>query len=181
MQFILKICFGVITAEPPHDKTKKMKMRPRQTQISLGIRPVLIRVFTVCSVSSSGPKLSSCRQRRLIRLGGCPGWTQTGRMPRLNWVFAGRTRYFVGFVMRRLSWLLCTYSNKTTWTGMEMLKQTRNHTCTRMQGAISSFQLKRPHFCSCKGPLKRKLISEKNQICSKCCTYVAPILFNSWE
>ena len=29
---------------------------------------------------------------------------QTGQMPRLIWVFAGRTCYFVGFVMRRLIW-----------------------------------------------------------------------------
>ena len=31
---------------------------------------------------------------------------QTGQMPRLIWVFAGRTDYFVGFVMERLSYLL---------------------------------------------------------------------------
>ena len=59
---------------------------------------------------------------------GCPGWSefslcaqwiakessflhadsedsdQTGRMPRLIWVFAGRTNHFVGFVVRRLNW-----------------------------------------------------------------------------
>ena len=29
---------------------------------------------------------------------------QTGRMPRLIWVFAGRTCHFVGFVMRQLKW-----------------------------------------------------------------------------
>ena len=29
---------------------------------------------------------------------------QTGRMPRLIWVFAGRTCPFIGFVMRRLIW-----------------------------------------------------------------------------
>ena len=28
---------------------------------------------------------------------------QTGRMPRLIWVFAGRTCHFVGFIMRRLN------------------------------------------------------------------------------
>ena len=33
----------------------------------------LIRVFIVCSIGSKGPKLSSCGQRRLIRLGGFPG------------------------------------------------------------------------------------------------------------
>ena len=31
---------------------------------------------------------------------------QTGRMPRLIWVFAGRTCHFVGFVMLRLSYKL---------------------------------------------------------------------------
>ena len=29
---------------------------------------------------------------------------QTGRMPRLIWVFAGRTCHFLGFVMRQLTW-----------------------------------------------------------------------------
>ena len=58
--------------EPPHDKTNKMTMRPAKTQISLGTRPV---------------------------------WSESslpGRMPRLIWVFAGRTCHFVGFGMRRL-------------------------------------------------------------------------------
>ena len=47
-----------------------------------GHLPSLIRVFAVHSMGSSGPKLSSCGQRRL--------WS-AGRMPRLIWVFAGRT------------------------------------------------------------------------------------------
>ena len=34
------------------------------------------------------------------------GSDQTGRMPRLIWVFAGRKGHFVGFVMRRL---ICLY------------------------------------------------------------------------
>ena len=61
--------------------------------------------------------------KTLIRLGGCPSlcaqWVakdlsflhadsedsdQTGRMPRLVWVFGGRIGHFVGFVMRRLIW-----------------------------------------------------------------------------
>ena len=32
---------------------------------------------------------------------------QTGRMPRLIWVFAGRTSYFVGFVVLRLKYCFC--------------------------------------------------------------------------
>ena len=31
---------GLITTEPPHDKTYKMTARPAKTQISLGIHPV---------------------------------------------------------------------------------------------------------------------------------------------
>ena len=42
-----------------------------------GHPPSLIRVFAVRSMGSKGPKLSSCGQRRLIRLGGCPGWSQS--------------------------------------------------------------------------------------------------------
>ena len=35
---------------------------------------------------------------------------QTGWMPRLIWVFAGHTDYFVGFVMRRFKWHFIAYS-----------------------------------------------------------------------
>ena len=83
-------------------KPTKWPVRPAKTQISLGIRPV------TCFLHAA---------RTLIRLGGCPGsdqpWhppshmlsscnedsDQTGRMPRLIWVFDGRTCLF--FV---LSW-----------------------------------------------------------------------------
>ena len=34
---------------------------------------------------------------------------QTGRMPRLIWVFAGHTGHFVGFVMWRLKWFRSEY------------------------------------------------------------------------
>ena len=45
---------------------------------------------------------------------------QTGRMPRLIWVFAGRTDHFVGFVMR---WL--NYSSTNVWAGSTFFAQTR--------------------------------------------------------
>ena len=59
-----------------------------------GHPPSLICVFAVRSVCSWGPKLYSCGQQRL--------WS--------DWVFAGRTCHFVGFVMRWLklfTWRLC--------------------------------------------------------------------------
>ena len=49
---------------PQHNKTNKMILRPAKTQISLGICPVW-SVFTVRSVGSQEPKVSSCGQRRL--------------------------------------------------------------------------------------------------------------------
>ena len=74
--------FKAAITEPRHDKTNKVTMRPAKTQISLGIRPVW---------SESSP--SAWR-----KLGSLPThWAhsedsgQTGRMPRLIWVFAGHT------------------------------------------------------------------------------------------
>ena len=65
--------------EPRHDKTNKVAVRPVKTQISLGIRPVW-------------PESSLSAWRKLESLP--THWAhsedsdQTGRMPRLIWVFA---------------------------------------------------------------------------------------------
>ena len=78
------------TFEP---KPNKWHVCPAKTQISLGIRPVW-------SESSLSP------WRKLGSL--CTHWVhskdsdQTGRMPRLIWVFAGHTGHFVGFLMKCL-------------------------------------------------------------------------------
>ena len=56
--------------EPRHDKTNKVTVHPAKTQISLGIRPV-------CSDLHADSEVSD----------------QTGRMPRLICVFAGRTLF----------------------------------------------------------------------------------------
>ena len=74
-------------------KPTKWHVRPVKTQISLGIRPVW-----------SESSLSAWRKFGSL----ATHWAhsedtdQTGRMPRLVWVFAGRSSHFVGFVMRRL-------------------------------------------------------------------------------
>ena len=81
--------------EPPHDKTNKMTVRPAKTHISLGIRPVWSE-SSLCA----------------LRIAKDPSYlhadseapNQTGRMPRLTWVFAGRTCHFVGFIMKRIKW-----------------------------------------------------------------------------
>ena len=74
-------------------KPTKWHVRPAKTQISLDIRPVWSK-----SSLSAWRKLGSLATH----------WEQsedsdqTGRMPRLIWVFAGRTCHFVGFVTMRL-------------------------------------------------------------------------------
>ena len=69
------VCFKleVLKYEPPHDKTNEMTCPPSEDSDQPGHLLSLIRVFAVRSVGSKGSKLSSCGQRRLIRLRGCPG------------------------------------------------------------------------------------------------------------
>ena len=77
--------------EPRHDKTNKMSVRPAKTQISLGIRPVW----------SESP-LSARRKLGFL----ATHWAysedsdQTGWMPRLICVFAGRTAILLGLSCR---------------------------------------------------------------------------------
>ena len=76
-------------------KPTKWHVRPAKTQISLGIRPVWW-----------GASLSVWRNLASL----ATHWEhsedsdQTGRMPRLIWIFARRTDHFVGFVVRWLKY-----------------------------------------------------------------------------
>ena len=76
--------------EPRHDKTNKVTVRPVKTQISLGIHPVW-----------SESSLSAWRNLGSLAThwGHSEDSDQTGRMPRLIWVFAGRT-----VILLVLSW-----------------------------------------------------------------------------
>ena len=71
-----------ILNEPRHDKTNNVAVRPAKTQISLGIRPVWSE-----SSRSEYRKLGSVA----THWAHSEDSDQTGRMPRLIWVFAGRT------------------------------------------------------------------------------------------
>ena len=68
--------------EPRHDKINKMSVHPVKTRISLGIRPVWSE-----SLLSAWRKLGSLA----THWAHCEDSDQTGGMPRLIWVFAGRT------------------------------------------------------------------------------------------
>ena len=81
--------------EPRHDKTNEMTVRPVKTQISLGILPVWSESSLCAQWEAKDPSFLHADSEDS---------DQTGRMPRLIWVFAGGTCHFVGFVMR---WLIC--------------------------------------------------------------------------
>ena len=58
-----------------HDKTNKMSVCPVKTQISLGIYPVW-SVFTV-RMKKAWVLPIKRTVKTLIRLGGCPGWSES--------------------------------------------------------------------------------------------------------
>ena len=68
--------------EPRHDKTNKMSVHPAKTQISLGIRPVWSESSLCAQWVAKDPRFIHADSEDS---------DQTGRMPRLIWVFAERT------------------------------------------------------------------------------------------
>ena len=84
---ILLLKYYVLTTllsknEPPRDKTSKLIVGPAKTQSSLGIRPVWSE-SSLCAqwVAKDTSYLHADSEDS----------DQTGRMPKLIWVFAGRT------------------------------------------------------------------------------------------
>ena len=74
--------------EPRHDKTNKMSVRPAKIQISLGISPVWTESSLCAQWIAKDPSLLHANSEESDQIGPMP---QTGRMPRLIWVFAERT------------------------------------------------------------------------------------------
>ena len=87
--------------ESRHDKTNKMSVRPAKTQISLGIHPVWSESLLCTQWIAKDPRFLHADSEYS---------DQTGRMPRLIWVFAGRSQ-IVGFVRWQLSypWIIINY------------------------------------------------------------------------
>ena len=81
-------------------KPTKWPLRPAKTQISLCVRPVWSESSLSAwrNIESSGTHWAHCEDS-----------DQTGRTPRLIWVFAGHKGYFVGFAMRWLTFRKCIF------------------------------------------------------------------------
>ena len=85
--------------------TKSTKwLRPAKTQINLCIRPVWSESLVCTQWVAKDPSFLHADSEDT---------DQTGQMPRLIWVFAGRTCHFVGFVMRQLICFFYPKQNRT--------------------------------------------------------------------
>ena len=69
--------FSHITNEPQHDKTNKMICVPNEESDQPGHPPSLIRVFAVRMKNPWVLGYTLIAQWRLIRLGRCPGWSES--------------------------------------------------------------------------------------------------------
>ena len=63
--------------ESPHDKTIKMACAPSENSDQPQHLPSLIRFFAVHMKKPWALSYSLSAQRRLVRLGGCPGWSES--------------------------------------------------------------------------------------------------------
>ena len=76
--FMSSHCFTLFTCiEPPHDKTNKMACAPSEDSEQPGHLPSLIRVFAVHTKKTWVLSYPLSAQPRLIRLGWCPGWSES--------------------------------------------------------------------------------------------------------
>ena len=93
-----------------------------------GHPPSLIRVFVLHSMGSKGPQFSSRGQRRLIRLGGCPGWSESSLgahaiLLGLSWDGSYLTQYYSVYIhMYKIYWR----SLKTVFTKQYTLVSTKH-------------------------------------------------------
>ena len=85
-------------------KLKKMSVRPAKTQISLGIRPVLSESSLCAQWITKDPSFPHADSE---------DFDQTGRMPRLILVFAGRTLTLLA--------LSCRGSNRVSFRMISLL------------------------------------------------------------
>ena len=100
--WVVALCLKLsLFTEQPHVKINKMTVHPAKTQISLGICPVWSKSWLCTQWEAYRPSFFHADSEDA---------DQTGRVPRLIWVFAGRKAHFVGFVMR---WFYCVCKQET--------------------------------------------------------------------
>ena len=113
-------------------KPTKWPVRPAKTQISLGIRPVWSEYSLCAHWVAKNPNILQADSEDS---------DQTGRMPRLIWVFAGRTGHFVGFVVLWLNYFLLSESRHSETCKVKFI--------SRSLISLRSTGKQGPKTCSC--------------------------------
>ena len=115
--------------EPQHDKTNKVTVHPAKTQMSLGIRPVWSESSLCAEWVAKDPRFLHADSEDS---------DQTGRMPRLIWVFAGRVVILLALSCRGsyvLLWLsFSRFLQKNTQTA-----QVKMLVCNILSSSINIF------------------------------------------
>ena len=115
VHFIMHL-FVLCAFLPWHDNTNKVTVRPAKTQISLGIHPVWSESSLCAHWVAKDPSFLRTDSEDS---------DQTGRMPRLIWIFAGRT-----LILLVLSWcgsytIMCLWFSDrilySDWLGMYIM------------------------------------------------------------
>ena len=184
-KYFIKFLINTPLNEPPRDKTNKMACAPSEDSDQPGHPPSLNRVFAVRSVGSSAFFMRTAKT--LIRLGGCPGWSESSL----------GAHQFVGFVIMRLTFgsvvILKPLSKSTGVTdGMSRLmrksvfalfeQQRRRSACASAQSDqhlccslhrlynTSSFYIRNfkplPSYCGCAGRFESYLVRNRKQVFS---------------
>ena len=94
-------------------KPTKWSVRPAKTQISLGIHPVWSGSCQCAQWVAEDPMFLHADNKAS---------DQTGQMPRLIWVFAGRKGHVVRFVMRWLKYEHCSSKSCMWWTWLQVFR-----------------------------------------------------------
>ena len=95
-------------------KPTKRYLHSLNTQISLGIHPVRSETSLCTQWVAKDPSFLRADSEDS---------DQTGRMPRLIWVFAGRTGKFVGFVTRPLNFFVILFTE--AWVEQKEIQKGR--------------------------------------------------------
>ena len=142
--------------EPQHDKTNKMMCAPSEDLDQPGHPTSLIRVFVV---RMKKPLVLSYPQ--------CTAKTdQTGRMPRLIWVFVERTGHFAGFVMLGL---FCFYPD---------INECASNPCKNKGKCVDKVN---GYTCTCTTSYKgTRCETEKGKCFQPYCWYDIPVRPNHW-
>ena len=124
-------------------KPTNWHVRPAKTQISLGIRPVWSESSLCAQWVAKDPSVLHADSEDS---------DQTGRMPMLIWIFAGRTCHFVGFVTRRLLSVYYTCINGSLILPKRTFRSSYNRTSvTPVVEQMNTVASSSVHVNSCRG------------------------------